>query len=202
MEWIDRYAGLVQSISRDVPVQVDGDYQIGTTETFPIACDVDQAQCWESGTYLDLVPNDRYKSVAYWEDLTGLQYAGQVVRFAGNRHLYGYEAKLRLVVWVNAKKMGLTGCDMMGPIIQDAIRVINGISKKDITSPIKVKRLNLTFDGTVVKDHRSIFGSYSYGQQSALFMYPWDFFAINVRCQMMLSDDCLSALGLGSPIEC
>lgn len=203
MSWVDRYAGIAKTISREQIVTTpDNEYQATVTESFPAGCDIDVRNCWENGMYLDLVPNDKYRSVVYWEDLTGLQDAGQYIRLSGGRSFMGFQATLRMVCWLNAKKLGYEGCDNTPEFIQDAMKVINGIDLKQITSPIRIRRISLQVMDILPKDHNAIFSKYSYSGNSGLFIYPFDYFALNVRLQVQMSSDCAPVLCQKFEVPC
>ena len=201
--WVDRYAGIARAITRErVVVSPDNEYQATIAESFPAGRDIDVKQCWENGLYLDLVPNDKYKSVVYWEDLTGLQEAGQYVRLSGGRSFTGYQATLRMVCWLNVQKLGYDGYEKTTDLLQDAMKAINSVDFKGITSPVRIRRLTMQVMDILPKDHNSIFSRYSYAGDASLFMHPFDFFALNVRTQVQLSSDCVPLLTQKFEIPC
>lgn len=203
LSWIHRYAGIAITVTRERIVRdQNNEIQATVSESFPIASDIDAKQCWENGLYLDLVPNDKYKSVIYWEDLTGLQESGQKINLSGGRGYTGFQATLRMVCWLNLKKLGYTGSESISGIQQDAMKAINAIDMSNITTPVRIRRLSMMVSDILPKDHTAIFSRYSYAGDSSLFMYPCDFFAMNVKLQIQLANDCLPSLTPKSEIQC
>lgn len=215
MTWVDRYAGLAMPVSRTKVISTgsttggatgsttdDGGYKQEGKETFPIASDVDMKRCWETGDYQDLVPNSKYKSVIYWEDLTGLQEVNRR-RISGGRHLVGMQATLRMVCWLNMKKLGYESNDGTSKFQLDAMKtlMIDDIVLDNQTN-IKITYAKMRVVEILKRDHQLIFGQYSYGGQSDLFVYPWDFFALNVRLNVVMSNECAERLGAKGAIEC
>lgn len=194
MTWVDRYAGLTEIISRD--------NKDSGRESYPVSCDVDMKKCWENNQYLDLMPNSTYKSVVYWEALSGLNLVNQRKLSAG-RQINVYEASVRLVSWLNMKKLGYDKLEGTSKMVQDAMKAINGhyIGKETI-SGILILGADFKLTEVMKRDHVAIFGKYHYGNKVDLYMYPFDFFALNFTMQLHLNHDCVLALAGGAPINC
>ena len=96
LPFVDRLAGVVRTVT------ITG--EDGKRKAFPVACNVTNADC-TAGRYQDLVPDSSRKSVMYFEDggtvLTGL--------LKGDPQ---FRSTIRLIGWLNLKKMGLTDCDL------------------------------------------------------------------------------------------
>ena len=73
LNFIERYGGLVYTAVKKEEVTGDLGIPVFKEERFPVACGVTGRECWEHGKYQWLVPNFRYKSVAWWEELEGMK---------------------------------------------------------------------------------------------------------------------------------
>lgn len=188
LPFIERYGGLVR------PMRVQMPSSGGTIEkTFPVSCSVSASNCFESGKYRDLVPDDRYKSVAYWEDLSGLSFLPG--RRAGTLRA---TATVRFVCWVNLKAVGIDSCDGLEALVMNAIGLTE--SKTNIDDPVRIASITMKPVGIESKDLR-VFQSYSYDDLDKMFYFPYDFFAIRYEISFLISKDCLPTIEI-NPIEC
>jgi len=172
LPFVDKYAGIVRTVTLGV-----GDGVTSTDKKFPISCDVTPADCNNPASFQDLVPDDSKKSVIYWEELQPMQVVGYTpTKDYFNRKMQG---TARLVVWLNLAKLGQTNCNTPIQILLELERVIT-------------KQLKITggeFDGNltwimpskiVPSDINTIFGKYTYPTKKNYYLYPFDFFAIDV----------------------
>lgn len=201
LHWIDRYAGLVVPATRHIPKKNEFGFEDFNTEIFPVAINVDNTRCWENGLYKDLVPDSKYKSVAYWEDISGLQKVG-VRTLSKRREIHYYQASLRFVCWVNMKLAGYAPGESISPLQIDVINTLNEINIMGIENPIKIITLRMNVSDILPKDHKAVFGNYSYANDFKLFMYPYDYFALNVKAQLTMDHDCVISSSAKSPIVC
>lgn len=202
ISWIDLNAGMSKAISRDQYVETESGAKAATVkESFPIAWNTDQNTCWQTGEYMDLMPNDKYKSVVYWEDLSGLQLK-EIRSISGKRSLQWYEARLRMVCWLNVKKMGYQSGEQISSLQLDVIKTLNGYEVNDITNPIKIKSMAVSLLDIPQKDSKNIFGKYTYGNRDDLFMYPYDYFAIDFKVIISLGGNCDPVGGVMGEIAC
>lgn len=202
MPWIDKYAGMSRVVSRDARSPKSGDGKsVNSMETFPISWNTDVSKCWDNGDYMDLMPNDKYKSVVYWEDLSGLVKSGSV-DMSGNRSLAKYDANVRMIAWINSKKLGYTSGEEISELMQDAINKLNGMLLKKVDAPVALRTMEVSLNGIPMKDHRVIFGKYSYGQRDDLFMYPYDYFAIDWKIRVVMDGKCGENVGVRGEVAC
>ena len=173
LHWIDKLAGLTQVAKIN---QKSGD---GTVEKrYPVSCAVTLEDCVE-GCYNDLAPNSAYQSVVYFED-GGLSF----VRQAGNK-LY-YESTLKLIAWLNYKKLG-GGCGSTGNYIIDIIRALP-------TYPVSIDDLlgvNIRVVSQMIRSD-SIFSQYTYNEPVTQFLLlPYDFFSLEIKTNFYLIPACV-----------
>jgi hypothetical protein len=187
----ERVGGLV------MPVQIR--QEGGGILTVPISHDVDGAECWETGKYKDLLPNDRYKTVTFWEQRSD---AAPIDNgFYDSKKKFRYlSVDLRLVCWVNLKELGYTDLNVTDRIqatILEAVWNSNGQYLIDETD-YKI-RFEVMHQRTVNRQP-GIFDAYSV-DTSAL-MYPFDFFGIDFNVQYWYGVDCFTEVTAGTPVDC
>jgi hypothetical protein len=92
IEMADKCAGLIRPVTLMV-----GDVK----KTYPVAWDVSHADL--KGRYNDLMPNSKYKSLMYFEDMgtTWLERKGD------NQY---FDSRLRLIGWLNTSKFPSIKC--------------------------------------------------------------------------------------------
>lgn len=130
---------------------------------FPAVCGLGLDEC----TPNDLVPNDAYCSIIYFEDkgTSGKQ---------GNCHSVPMNTKLRLVCWYDVSKFG-NECSYSDLFISYIIQNI-------MCAKLQVETLSnvrVTVDGIPTRDKGIVFGQYDYSDYVNFTWYPFDFFAID-----------------------
>lgn len=188
LPFVERIAGLVRT-------------QIMTEETdlgkkrksFPVACDVSAEDCVKKGKYQDLVPNDKVKSVIYFEENGGSQFLEFV------RGDYKYRSSLRLVGWLNLKKLGVTGCSYSANAV---MQILSALPMKPFNALSKYTRVEITGVSEMEKSN-AIFAKYTYDEGvSQYLMYPFDFFALNITLEYIVPRACISEMILNDPLNC
>lgn len=174
LPWVGRYGSVIQKMVKD---SVDENDQ-RTKVTYPVSCNVTGRDCANTKPYEDLVPNDRYSSVVYWEEISPMTESGRssVDRF-GYKKIQGV---YRLVAWFNLLKLGLDTC--IAPI--EAYREIERHTNLDIKITGGVfpnALLKVVPYRDVPRDASIVFGKYSYPKNSKYYLKPFDFFAIDYR---------------------
>tara|TARA_R110002096_G_scaffold135829_5_gene287921 strand:- start:1728 stop:2819 length:1092 start_codon:yes stop_codon:yes gene_type:complete len=112
-----------------------------------------------------------------------------------------FKGTARLIVWLNLGKLGISNCT-------DSFQIIP-IIEKEITT--KGKIVGGEFDGAMLwiepsrmvkQDINTVFGGYDYDKLKNYYLYPFDFFAIDVS---FVIDQCLSKGGTfteGTALDC
>jgi len=195
LDFVDRYAGIVRTIN----IAEGNGTETGIVKRYPLACNVTGVDCANIGVYQNLVPDDTKKSVIYWEMISPMTNGGMTK----TRDFYRkkFKGTARLVVWLNLAKLGIDNCT-------DSILVLP-ILEKEITT--KGKITGGIYDGDLLwieplrmvnQDINTIFGKYDYNKLKNYYLYPFDFFAIDVQFTL---EQCLSRGGLwpcALPIDC
>jgi hypothetical protein len=179
LTWIDKLAGLTQVAKIN---------QNGVEKRYPISCAMAFDDACVTGCYDELAPNSAYQSVVYFED-GGFNFSKQV----GNK-LY-YESTLRLIAWLNYKKLG-GGCGSTGNYIIDIIRALPSY-------PVNVSDLLGMSIRVVSQAIRSddIFSKYTFNQTATQFlMLPFDFFSLEIKTSFYIIPECVE--DRGGCVEC
>ena len=185
LDFVDRYAGIVRTIN----IAEGNGTETGIVKRYPLACNVTGVDCANIGVYQNLVPDDTKKSVIYWEMVSPMTNGGMTK----TRDFYRkkFKGTARLVVWLNLAKLGIDNCT-------DSILVLP-ILEKEITT--KGKITGGIYDGDLLwieplrmvnQDINTIFGKYDYNKLKNYYLYPFDFFAIDVQFTL---EQCLSRGG-------
>ena len=171
LSWADKVAGLVQTANIRVK---DGESFMD--KSYPISCDIDADSCVK-GSYQDLAPESKKKSVMYFEDRGGVTFDRQ----EGTRLFY--RANLRLIGWLNLKLINEVDCDddvrscgVSGDYVLEVIKVLpykpfdaGGFYSIAINPPSQVER------------SVDIFSRYTYNETATQYlMWPYDYFALDL----------------------
>jgi hypothetical protein len=162
-QFIDKLAGVVQVITKEEK------YDTKTiTKSFPVACNVDFAECNNPSVLKDLVPDSRLGCIVYFEGLS-MSFVGQRGRKMAWRGQY------RIVGWVNKKKLGKANlCSVSSQIITAIIAAFPQFPENaGIYQQLMVKVL-----GQEPKTSNP-FSKFSYDEKiNQYLMHPFDFFSL------------------------
>jgi hypothetical protein len=202
LDIIERISGLVIPI--DVP-QLKNGVKVGTN-TVPVALDVEGQQCYERGQYFDMLPNSKYKSVVYFEqqndiDFTEFQDVHDDIRI--------FETDLRIVFWVNHKKLGYTEDSITDRLVLTVLQALDQASETGEYDR-KARRFDVTnanYTGAKVelmlsaqaRRDKNIFSRYSFNPELLL---PYDFAALDFHCWLQVGKDCVTPLTAQAEITC
>jgi len=183
----DKIAGLVQTIHLVERISDDKSKKL----SFPVSCDIQDLQdCVNNGRYKDLVPNDAYKSIVYFEDF-GLIKTGT----RGKNDIYN--SRLRLVCWMNGQRLGKTDCSTASEAIKSILNVI----PRNNANYGEYQRLRISMRQQVVKS-KAIFSKYTYNDHMQYLIYPFDYFALDFDVSFHLNRDCLGDFQAGEYDKC
>jgi hypothetical protein len=172
---VDKTAGMVRAVPRPVK---EGNRTVD--KRFPIACSVVDPLSCSDAIVRDLVPDGRYRSILYFEDMGGVR-RGIPNRLTGTE----YSVRLRLVVWVNLNKLGDV-CTSGDEFQRNIMAVLDSERyNSDIYKAIVHRVTNI-----VTKD-RSIFSKYNYDELNSQYLnYPYDYFALDIETSYRLLPGC------------
>lgn len=195
LPWIDKISGLVQTANIRKRVKGtnndDGNFIHGS---FPISCDIDLDTCI-NGTYQDLAPASKKKSVLYFEDHGGTPFIARI----GNK--IKFRSLLRLVCWLNLKR--ITGgvchndggdCGVSGDYVIDILKILPD-------HPFSTPEFVSIYITSISQVERSvdIFSRYTYHEeQTQYLMYPYDYFALDIEIEFTIP--CIFGLSVDSTV--
>lgn len=189
LPWIDRYGGLVR---KAIQTKVDPENGLIYQNSYPVSSDVD-GRCFETGRYKDLIPDDKFKSISFFENYGQSQVADAT--FMG-RDTIKIKSNVRFVCWLNLKKLGIT--KDYNP--EFALNFMDLISKShpkvDGVLEYSIKAIGLSFR------NEDVFAEYTFNDKISMLMYPYDFFAVTFEIVIHIQRGCIHAIDLENAIVC
>mgnify|MGYP007086240288 CR=1 FL=1 len=168
--YVDRLAGMVRVGQME---------RAGQVVKLPIAIDADDDLACDDSTLRDMVPDERYACMVYFED-RGFQ------RITSRTKGTSYRSTLRLVCWVNTAKF--SGDHMASErILQQFLGVVHAPSPVNTDTLVGLR----TTAETGPERGGSLFSSYTYPESARPFlMWPFDAFAIDIAAEYRLRPGC------------
>lgn len=180
LPFVDRITGLVKTLSFRETLE-NGSSKL---KSYPIACNVTAGDCVNTGKYQDLVPNSSKKSVIYFEE------AGGTIMTGVNGKLMNFRSNIRLVCWLNLKKMGLTDCQWSSTAVLQVIRELS-----DLITPANYDSKYIHLKVTAISEAEksvAIFSRYTYDEPvNQYLIYPFDYFALNITIEFSVNKNCI-----------
>lgn len=192
MAWVDRYGGLTFNATRTEQSE-SGTKQV----SYPVSHVGSDPDCFENDTYLQLVPNSKYMSVSYFEQIGD---TSMIISANSRRHkMYDFNATLRLVVWLNLHKIGINDPTLTADF---KLQTLNRLQKKHPTTT-EVQQLQIA---NVFVDSKTttvdLFNQYSYDNVQKLVLFPYDVFSVRFDVQWKTPLECVTDVVPGTPITC
>lgn len=168
--YVDRLAGMVRVGQME---------RAGQVVKLPIAIDADDDLACDDSTLRDMVPDERYACMVYFED-RGFQ------RITSRTRGTSYRSTLRLVCWVNTAKF--SGDHMASErILQQFLGVVHAPSPVNTDTLVGLR----TTAETGPERGGGLFSSYTYPESARPFlMWPFDAFAIDIAAEYRLRPGC------------
>lgn len=173
--YIDKLAGLVQPVTRQV---IDGSGKT-VNITFPIALSVTDPLNCEAELIRDLVPDEAYRMIVYFEDRSG-------ARIIEHQNRKVWESTLRLVAWVNTAKMN------GNPAAAD-IALQNIAKAVSVSAPYNSGQYIGVTHSVVGMPPKgaALFSAYTYPDGVRQYLFPpFDSFALDITTRFTLNPDC------------
>lgn len=178
--YVDKLGGLVRSVSFE---------RAGKTIVLPVGADVqDPLQCGDA-EILDLVPDERYGVIVFFED------RGLVPIKSRTRGL-SWTSSLRLVCWVNTAKLG-GDANAGDKVMQQFLQAINhGPYNVDPFIGVRHRTTGVAAKGA------TIFGAYTFPDSSRQYLlYPFDAFALEIATEFRVKAGCEPEVS-GTDVAC
>lgn len=191
LSFVERYGGEAYPVSYDVALDSGS-----VRKTLPVSMSLNDTACLETGRHSKLVPDSRYKSVAYLEEQGGatLTYTG-----AKANEITSIQ-RVRFVCWLNMQKLGYLDTKGTMRFAVEALNAIKGrraFTVDTVQGELEVNRATI-----MEKDPQRIFSRYSYSDLSWAFFWPYDFFAVEFEARVMVSAACFEDSTAQSEIVC
>lgn len=206
LDWIERFGGLVVSAAQANTVQsADGAFVNAGYQYWPVACDVNVEKCFEDKRKLKwFVPDSSLAAVAFFVDNGGTNF----LRLADvpNRGGLTYQFNLKFLCWLNLKRLGdaiaygeCFASDKVVPYIiakfwesHSAADVFGaGTPKAMAYRDVEVTSVNQ------LTRSPSLFNPFTFStlpDKQAMFIWPYDYFGLDVKGTFTLYRHCLAEL--------
>lgn len=176
LSYVETIAGLVQVET----VQKKASKTDLIQKKFPIYCPIKQ-EC-DPNKIDPLIPDCNRKSLFYFEN------NGNTILNDRDKRFFNYTSSIRLVGWLNPRKMGSNDCDISCLI---SAEIMNILEKSTFNSG-EILKIKIRPSALLVKDSK-IFSKYLYGKKFYnLIEYPYDYFAIDLFVDFSINKDCIS----------
>lgn len=211
LPWLERFGGLVNMASRPIIAQgADGVQVVTGYQVAPVACDVNAANCWETGTYKYFEPDATKAAIAFFVDnggavfreIQGPKLANIVLTF-----------DLKFLCWLNLPRLGedltMGHCNISGrlaPLVMsqfwgshDAFGKFEGAQEEHALQDIEVTGIS-----QFIKNP-SVFAPFTFAtdqRTQAIFLYPYDYFALRVSGTFRVNVKCLEDVFYQPEAEC
>jgi hypothetical protein len=201
--WVERVGGLVTVAERPtVKTGADFSQVVTGTQFYPVASDVNDAECWENGVYKLLEPDSAKSSIVFFRDLGGVQMVG----YEGpKRGAVRFKFDLGFYCWLNLARLGdsitaggSTASGRVAPYFVDnlmgehtAIGVFSGGIEEDAFINIEVSSIS------EMRKSRDIFSPFDFERKSELFLYPYDFLGLRILGEFVIPTRCLPTFAEG-----
>lgn len=192
--YVHKFGGLVKTVSK----KETDDKGKTVTLKFPVNCAVSHEECWYQNRYLDLVPDDRYSSIFYFEPFSSFKET-DTQRIAKAR-FSTYRGQVRLVGWLNLAKMGIEDCFGSSRIAHSLVQYINK-RFRNLDSPFKLKRLSFRMIEEESRD-KNPFDKYTYNEFKQFLLYPFDYVSLIIEVEAFGNAKCFAEADVGDPLDC
>lgn len=168
--YVDRIAGMVRTAQME---------RAGQVVKLPVAIDVADDLACDASTLRDMVPDERYACIVYFED-RGFQ------RITSRTRGTSFRSSIRLVCWVNTAKFGSD--PMAGErIMQQFLAEVHQPGPVNTDTLVGLR----TTAETSPERGGGLFGAYTYPEISRQYLlWPFDAFAIDIAAEYRLRPGC------------
>lgn len=187
---IGTLGGLVNTVSREEPREGQSPVRL----TYPVGCGVSGADCWVAGRYLALTPDNSKFSVAFAE------VTSHSIQNGPSRNRFIATWRVRWYFWANLAKLGQTGCGIPFPLLE---QWRNALAFEVSGTPYDgVLATGNVLAALTTDDPARVWGKWTFGQNSGLFMYPYAWACVDVDVSANYAPECIPAFEASSEIVC
>ena len=193
LPYLERYGGLIKKGYLNTSEGV---------KIYPVGCDVTNKDCVNNKSiYQQMVPNDKLKSIAYFEEVQPLVPVANFPNGSNNRNQQKLVGKLAFTFWGNKKNLGLQPCEDVEIYAPHLIAIIQTMRRVVLTAgPLAGAQYDIAFSGFQRKDKDLIFSPFNFKEKINA-IYPNDFFQLHFDIVLYL---CYSSINPpnNAPIDC
>lgn len=200
--WLERFGGLVTRAVKPLFIDAPDGTKLQTgTWTAPVSCEVNEENCWEGDKlYKYFEPDSNKAAVGFFDDAGGVSF----VKVDQPKAAWlVFKFNVRFLCWLNLKRLNadFVGCNFSALASGELVSkfygrhssvglfaggaeetAFQGIEVTGITQPIKTP---------------AIFEPFSFAKQQeakGLFLYPYDYFALNLTGTFAVNKNCFPQL--------
>lgn len=195
LPFIERYGGIAIPFRTSLEGANNAMYPV----TFPVSANLSETDCLQGGKLTNLVPDDRYKSLAYFEGITT---PTTVLHTGVKQSILEMKTTVKLVVWVNLPKVGIgTSTESIGILALETANAIYGsqgyynFNYSGTSGHIIIGQYRVSFDPA------QVFTGYTYQDRQAFLMYPYGFFTVLIDVNVKVGNLC-NLSSILNPINC
>jgi len=195
LPFIERYGGIAIPYKTTLDGGSKGMYPV----SFPVSANLTENDCLIGGKLANLVPDDNYKSLAYFE---GVSTPANVLHTGVKQSILEIKTGLKLVVWVNLPKVGIgTTPESIGILALETAKALYGtkgyydFNYSGTSGHIIIGNYRISFDST------QVFSGYTYQDKQAFLMYPYGYFTILLDVTIKVGSMC-NLNSILTPINC
>jgi len=193
LPWVQRYGGLAKPV-RIVQPNV-ADRTVAVAHYISTPSDSDQTKLLAEKRYKFLVPDKSVKSIMYFEQ----PQSEVLVDGVGKTNYCRYQTDIKLIAWLNLKKIGVEQTTIKGRCMQQLVSIFNQKNWGSTASAHNIKTSNVTIDNDAAT--LALFAKYSYGDSQYLHFYPYEVLSITIPVRYTVYLNCLDEINITN-IDC
>jgi hypothetical protein len=205
LEWVERFGGMVQQATRpEFVTGADGVQIVKGYQTYPVACGSNMANCWNDGRYKHFEPDSSKAAIAFFTDNGGVSLRG----YEGHKNTFlKFTFDIKFLCWMNIARLGeaitagdCTPSGRVSPFViaqlfgeHTAVGLYGGGLEEEVFQAIEVTGVR-----ELVKSP-SMFEPFTFardGINRGLFIYPYDYFGLNITGTFVINRLCLPEFGV------
>lgn len=204
LDWLERFAGLAMPATRTLYTAGADGKQIETgQQTFPVSCGVNAENCWDNQLFKVLEPDSKKAAIAFFTDSGGVQ-TREIIGPGLKKIRFSFS--VRFLCWLNVKRLEGTlpanycvASGILAPYVMG--QLMGEHDAGDVFGPNSIEGSiyqNFSVDSIreLVKTP-SIFDPFTFamdGEKRNLFIYPYDYFGLQIDGQFTMNLDCLPTM--------
>lgn len=155
---------------------------------YPVACGTSYPECWDNGKYKHLTPDENKGALAFFVDPGGVSLKEVLGPKAG---LLRFQFRIKFLLWLNLRRLlpaDSTDCNLSGRVAPYLAAQFYGdhtSSLPDVYRSVRVDSIQ-----QLGKDP-SMFKPYTFADNGAVFLYPYDYLGMMLSGTFDISRNCL-----------